>query len=58
MHVLRYSDYAKNRQNETILRRNLEIAYNKLSSIRQTIGRGGGGGATDAPAMAPEVLFG
>ena len=55
MHVLRYSDYAKNRQNETILRRNLEIAYNKLSSIRQTIGRGG---ATDAPAMAPEVLFG
>ena len=41
MHVLRYSDYAKNRQNETILRRNLEIACNKLSSRRQTIGRGG-----------------
>ena len=40
MHVLRYSDYAKNRQNETILRRNLEIAYNKLSSRRQPIGRG------------------
>ena len=40
MHALRYSDYAKNRQNETILRRNLEIAFNILSSRRQPIGRG------------------